>query len=204
LKNTKYTKRTITFIQHKASKRMNLYHRFNEENCSSLSQLQTYIQMLCLWLENFFRSRRTVFIKPRINRFNFKWTYFVLDRLTKNQKRVQGWEDQYKHTVYWFTHNELHPVSPYSKVESTKNNCNQLQYTTVLEPYKNHTTKAEKIYFITPCTPRNPIKEWLTLTPFTRKNKRKITPERKMQEHKPIVPIAAKTVPTPSPRSRFS
>jgi len=42
---------------------------------------------------------------------------------------------------------------------SLNTSCNQLQHTTVLEPYKNHTTKAEKHYFSTPCTPRNPIKE---------------------------------------------
>ena len=40
LKNTVYTKRSLKFIQHKTSKRMNLYQRFNEENCSSLSQLK--------------------------------------------------------------------------------------------------------------------------------------------------------------------
>ena len=48
LKNTEFAKRTIKFIQHKASKTMNLYQGFNEENCSSLNQLQTYIQKLCL------------------------------------------------------------------------------------------------------------------------------------------------------------
>ena len=63
-----------------------------------------------------------------------------------------------------------------------KTNWKQLQHTTVLEPYKNHTTKVEKLYFSTPCTPRNPIKEWLTLTPFTRKNKGKITPERRCKK----------------------
>ena len=34
-----------------------------------------------------------------------------------------------------------------------------LTTTTVLEHYKNNTTNAEKPYFSTPCTPRNPIKE---------------------------------------------
>jgi len=32
---------------------MNLYQGFNEENYSSLNQLQAYIQKLYLWLKNF-------------------------------------------------------------------------------------------------------------------------------------------------------
>jgi len=70
-----------------------------------------------------------------------------------------------------------------------KTSCNQLQHTAVIEPYKNNTTKAEKPYFSTPCTPRNPIKELLTLTPFTGKNNGKITPERRCKNSKPVVQL---------------
>jgi len=34
-----------------------------------------------------------------------------------------------------------------------------MQHIAVFEPYKNNTTKVEKPYFSTPCTPRNPTKE---------------------------------------------
>jgi len=54
---------------------------------------------------------------------------------------------------------------------SLKTSCNQLQHTTVLKPYKNYATKTEKLYFSTPCTPRNPIKEWLTQPPLQTKIK---------------------------------
>jgi len=43
LKNTKYAKRAIKSIQHKALKTMNLYQGFNDENYS-----QAYVQKLCL------------------------------------------------------------------------------------------------------------------------------------------------------------
>ena len=72
---------------------------------------------------------------------------------------------------------------------SLKTNCNQLQHTSVLEPYKNNTTKVEKPYFSTPCTPRNLIIEWLTLTPLTRMNKGKITPERRCKNSKPVAQL---------------
>jgi len=48
LKNTKYAKRAIKSIQHKALKTMNRYQGFNEENYSSFNQIQTYVQKLCL------------------------------------------------------------------------------------------------------------------------------------------------------------
>jgi len=145
LKNTKFVERTITNIQHKASKTMNLYQGFNEENYSSLNQLQTYIQKFCLWLKNFSRSRRTIFIKPRINRFNLKKTYFVLDRLNKNQKRVQGWEDLCKHGLYWFTHKELHPVSPHSKVKYTKNQFQTITTQQFLKPTRTLQPKLKNL-----------------------------------------------------------
>jgi len=40
-----------------------------------------------------------------------------------------------------------------------KNSFKHLQNTAVLEPYKNYLHNAEKPYFSTPYTPRNPIKE---------------------------------------------
>jgi len=59
-----------------------------------------------------------------------------------------------------------------------------------LNPSRTSTNKAERHYSSTPCTPRNPIKERLTLTPITRTNKGKITPEIVLQEHKPVVLFA--------------
>ena len=120
MKNTHYTKRTIKFIQYKALKTKNLLHEFYEETCWFLIQLQTYIQQLCLWLENFSRLRRTVFIKPGINRYDFKWTDFVLDRIKQKQKQVQGWEDKHKRVLILVHSPIATSSSPYSKVESTK------------------------------------------------------------------------------------
>ena len=102
------------------------YMIFYEETCWFLIQLQTYIQKLCLWLENFSRLRRTVFIKPKINRFDFKWTDFVLDRIKQNQKQVQGWEEKHKRVFILVHSSRATSISPYSKVESTKNRYNQL------------------------------------------------------------------------------
>ena len=74
-----------------------------------------------------------------------------------NQKRVQGWEKQCKHTLYWFTHNELHPILPYSKVEFTKNQLQSITTHniswTLQEPYNQswktlfqHTLHSKKLY----------------------------------------------------------
>ena len=49
--------------------------------------------------------------------------------------------------LYWFTHTELLPVSPYPKVESTKKQYQLLTDTAVLEHYKNNTINAEKNLF---------------------------------------------------------
>ena len=94
--------------------------------------------------------------------------------------------------LYWFTHQELRPVH----LTPRWNPLKHMQTITViqqfLKPTRTSTHRAERHYFSTPCTPRNTINEWLTLTPITRKNKGKITPEIVLQEHKPVVLFASR------------
>ena len=104
---------------------------------------------------------------------------------------MQGWEYKIHTFLYWFTHTELHPVSPYPKVEFTKKQCQSLTKPAVLEHYKNNTHNAEKPYFSTPCTPRNPIKEWLTLTPLQNRIKERLHLKRRCKNSKPVVQFAA-------------
>jgi len=54
--------------------------------------------------------------------------------------------------LYWFTHTELRPVSPYPKVESTKNSSNYLQ-----------TQQFLNITRTTPTMLKNPISAHLAL-----------------------------------------
>jgi len=79
---------------------MSLLHDFYEETCWFLIQLQTYIQKLCLWLEKFSRLRRIVFIKSRINRFDFKRTDFVLDRIKQKPETSAGMRREKQESFY--------------------------------------------------------------------------------------------------------
>ena len=72
-----------------------------------------------------------------------------------------------------------------------KKQCQSLTKPAVLEHYKNTTHNAEKPYFSTPCTPRNPIKEWLTLTPLQNRIKERLHLKRRCKNSKPVVQFAA-------------
>ena len=88
----------------------------------------------------------------KINRFNFKRTDLVLDRIKQNHKWVQGWEEKAHKFLYWFTHTELRPVSPYPKVEFTKNSTNHLQS----QQFLNTTRTIQPML-------KNPISAYLAL-----------------------------------------
>ena len=104
---------------------------------------------------------------------------------------MQGWEEKAHKFLYWFTHTELHPVSPYPKVKSTKNSTNYLQTQQFLNTTRTTQTMLKKPYFSTPCTPRNPIKEWLTLTPLQTRIKERLHLKRRCKNSKPVVQFAA-------------
>ena len=105
---------------------------------------------------------------------------------------MQGWEEKAHKFLYWFTHTELRPVSPYPKVESTKNSTNHLQTQQFLNTTRTTQPMLKKPYFSTPCTPRNPIKEWLTLTPLQTRIKERLHLKRRCKNSKPVVQFAAK------------
>ena len=92
--------------------------------------------------------------------------------------------------LYWFTHTELRPVSPYPKVESTKHSTNYLQTQQFLNTTRTTQSMLKKPYFSTPCTPRNPIKEWLTLTPLQTRIKERLHLKRRCKNSKPVVQFA--------------
>jgi len=50
-----------------------------------------------------------------------------LTELNKTRNECRDERKKASRFLYWFTHTELHPVSPYPKVESTKNSTNHLQ-----------------------------------------------------------------------------
>ena len=117
-----------------------------------------------------------------MNRFR-SWQ---IKQKTKNECRDEK--------IYWSTvytgsliksYIQFHLTPRWNTLKPIPNSYN----TAVLETYKNNTNKTEKPYFSTPSTPRNPIKEWLTLTPFTRKSKGKITPERRCKNSKSVVQL---------------
>ena len=116
---------------------MNLLHDFYEETCWFLIQLQTYIQKLCLWLESFARLRRTVFIKSIINKFDFKLTDFVLDRIKQKHNKCRDEKRNTREFLYWFTHQELRPVHLTPRWNPPKQIHSITAYTAALEPFKN-------------------------------------------------------------------
>jgi len=47
---------------------------------------------------------------------------------------MQGLEDLCRHSLYWFTHKELHSVTPHSKVKYTKNQFQTITTQQLLKP----------------------------------------------------------------------
>jgi len=92
--------------------------------------------------------------------------------------------------LYWFTHQELRPVHLTPRWNPLKQIQSITTYTVVLEPYKNFNKQGWKTLFHHTLHSKKPYQEWLTLTPITRTNKEKITPENVIQEHKPVVLFA--------------
>ena len=108
---------------------------------------------------------------------------------TKNECR----DEKKRHTSFYtssliqsYVQSHLTP-----RWNSLKKQYQLLTDTTVLEHYKNNTINAEKTYFSTPCNPRNPIKEWLTLTPLLTRIKEILHLKRRCKNSKPVVQFAA-------------
>ena len=53
------------------------------KNWLSLNQLKPQIQKALFMIKELVQIKKNSLSKPRNNRFNFKWTDFFLDRLTK-------------------------------------------------------------------------------------------------------------------------
>ena len=110
--------------------------------------------------------------KPKKNRFNFYSTNLFSDRLSNYaEKECKDWQERWTHSLYWFTYQELRPVSPHTKVKATK------QIKSITKPCGSWTLQeqgihnAEKSYFSSKNTPRNPIKKCLYNHLYTRMNK---------------------------------
>ena len=130
-------------------------------------------------------------IRSRVNRFRFKRTDSFLDRLCK--KLWIKCRDEKRNTrefLYWFIHQELRPVHLTPRWNPLKQIQSITAYTTVLKPYKNFYKQGWKTLCQHTLHSKKPYQEWLTLTPITRTNKGKITPETVLQEHKPVVLFA--------------
>ena len=109
------------------------------------------------------------------------WNYRIKSRDEKRNTRE---------FLYWFTHQELRPVHLTPRCNPLKTDTINYKHTAVLEPFKNLNNQGWKTLFQQTLHSNKPYLEWLTLKPITRMNKKKITPETVLQEHKPIVLFA--------------
>ena len=154
-------------------------------------QLKHHIQLPCLWSESFNKSGRTVFIKPKINIFNFKRTDLVLDRIKQNQKRVQGWEEKRQAGFYTGSliqsYIQFHLIPRWNPLEIVLITYKHSSSWTLQEQYN----QCWKTLFQHTLHSKKPIKEWLTLTPLQTRIKERLHLKRRCKNSKPVVQFAA-------------
>ncbi len=104
---------------------------------------------------------------------------------------MQGWKEKAHKFLYWFTHTELHPVSPYPKVEFTKK--------TVPITYRHNSSwtlqeqhnQCWKNLFQHTLHSKKPYQGVTTLTPLQTRIKERLHLKRRCKNSKPVVQFAA-------------
>ena len=155
-------------------------------------------------IRELFRSRRTAFIKPRINIFDFKWTDFVLDRIKQKPETSVGMRRKVQASIYTGSliqsYIQFHLTPRWNPLKTVSITYKHNSSWTLQEQYN----QCWKILFQHNLHSKKPYQGVTNTYTFTNKNKGKITPEKKMQELKTSSSICCRIAPAHSPRSRFS